>query len=113
MLLGFLSTWLHFTCLSWRPWVVGSQEPVATGTVRPEWQELFEQAWVHDCTLPVAGSWTPPACLGFATPTISFSAGPEGLWTRSYQIYVEAVRAEGGLKGSLDRDSNSHAFGPR
>ena len=35
---------------------------------------------------------------------------PEGLWTRSYQIYAAAVRAEGGPRGSFDRESSSHSF---
>ena len=35
---------------------------------------------------------------------------PDGFWTRSAQLYFEAVRARGGPRGSLDSESASHAF---
>ena len=37
-------------------------------------------------------------------------AHPGGVWTKSYQVYSESVRAFGGPKGSFAPSSSSHSF---
>ena len=37
-------------------------------------------------------------------------AHPGGVWTKSYQVYSESVRALGGPKGSFAPSSSSHSF---